>query len=191
MSPSPTRIHERGSMSNVSTVTDILQHLTGLVPSATSNAAPPGARGTRAVAAAAVGGTCSASAFPEARKRAYLRAAVRVLRRNTLGMQVPPNVGASGSAIGIAGAGSDGGSGETTGARIHGEVAMRASGRGAKWRDALPPLPLAEVSVRLLLKELNDIVDPPRRLPRFKIHLRRAPTQEVCLRPLSSCDYVK
>lgn len=50
---------------------------------------------------------------------------------------------------------------------------------GGRWRSTLSPAPLADVSVRQLLRELNDIVDPPRKLPRFKVHLRRAPTQEV------------
>ena len=95
---------------------------------------------------AAAPGASAPSGMPsEARKRAHLRAAVRVLGRNTP------------------------------------EVAMPAASRGGRWRHALPPAPLADVSVRLVLKELNDIVDPPRKLPRFKVHLRRAPTQEVCV----------
>ena len=58
-------------------------------------------------------------------------------------------------------------------------AATGGGGDGGGWRSKLPPAPLADVSVRQLLKELSDIVDPPRKLPRFKVHLRRAPTQEV------------
>lgn len=122
---------------------DVLQRLTGMPSLGTALGAQHHRGGLGAAAP-------SPLSFPpagtlEVRKRAYLRAAVRVLCRNTAGVQGPQAAGV---------------------------------GRG-RWRDALPPAPLADVSVRLLLKELNDIVDPPRKLPRFKVHLRRAPTQEV------------
>lgn len=124
---------------------DVLQRLTGMPSLGTSLGAQHHRGGLGAAAP-------SPLSFPpagtlEVRKRAYLRAAVRVLGRNTAGVQ-----GSQAAGVGL--------------------------GRGI-WRDALPPAPLADVSVRLLLKELNDIVDPPRKLPRFKVHLRRAPTQEV------------
>ncbi|CAN0125329.1 unnamed protein product, partial [Ectocarpus fasciculatus] len=96
----------------------------------------------------------------------FLRASVRVLRRNTSQSSTPTSSHAL----------SGGGGGE------------------ARWWTALPPAPLANTSVRQLLKELNDIVDPPRKLPRFKVHLRRAPTQEEFFRgslsknPLYSTD---
>lgn len=97
---------------------------------------------------------------PEGRKRAYLRSSVRVLRRNTPQLAVAAPVSPQDPG---------GGDGDGRGER----------GGGGRWRSKLPPAPLADVSVRQLLKELSEIVDPPRKLPRFKVHLRRAPTQEV------------
>lgn len=95
-----------------------------------------------------------AASLLEARKRAHLRAAVRVLGSNTTGVAMQPLR----------------------------ERSESEDGGGGRWHHALPPAPLADTSIRLLLKELNDIVDPPRKLPRFKVHLRRAPTQEVRVR---------
>lgn len=97
---------------------------------------------------------------PEGRKRAYLRSSVRVLRRNTPQSAVAAPVSPQDPG---------GGDGDCRG----------EGGGGGRWRSKLPPAPLADVSVRQLLKELSEIVDPPRKLPRFKVHLRRAPTQEV------------
>lgn len=169
------------SARNISAVSDILHRLTGLVPSVTGSATPASVGGSRRGA----GGAASTPPIPEARKRAYLRAAVRVLRRNTLGLQLPLNAAVAGT-LDCAGR-------EEAIARGQGTV-YDGQGHGAKWRNALPPSPLAAVSVRLLLRDLNDIVDPPRKLPRFKIHLRRAPTQEVlschasCVRRCLCCS---
>lgn len=151
------------SAKNLSRATEILQRLTGMPPSAGAGAPCPassttsGGYGLIATPAAAPPAV-AAGATPEARKRAYLRSSVRVLRRNSLQLSAatpaPP-----------ASQGAGGGDGD--------------GGDGGGWRSKLPPAPLADVSVRQLLKELSDIVDPPRKLPRFKVHLRRAPTQEV------------
>lgn len=145
---------------------DILQRLTGISGS--------GGTGTDAAAVSVPGGLASAAAsptpagaVPEVCKRAYLRAAVRVLERNTPGLLHQSAQVSSFNASSSSVTGEGGGNRNGSGSRL--------------LRDALPPAPLAEMSVRLLLKELNDIVDPPRRLPRFKVHLRRAPTQEVSI----------
>lgn len=147
------------SAKNLSRATEILQRLTGMPPPAGTSASAPsttsagsgfGAMGAPAAPADAT--------TPEARKRVYVRSSVRVLRRNTpqLSVAIPVSPQSSGG----------GGDGD-------------GDGSGGRWRSKLPPAPLADVSVRQLLKELSDIVDPPRKLPRFKVHLRRAPTQEV------------
>lgn len=135
------------SAKNVHAATDILQKLAGMSPSGNSSCSQHQRRGGSKTATAAT----PAASFLEARKRAHLRAAVRVLGRNTSGVVMQPVRERSGS----------------------------ENGGGGRWQHALPPAPLADASIRLLLKELNDIVDPPRKLPRFKVHLRRAPTQEV------------
>lgn len=169
----PAGHEKRDRARNLSAVTDILQRLTGLSPSTTGTAPTASGGSGRRAAGGGSGAASQSPAVPEARKRAYLRAAVRVLRKNTLGAHATANAGASASVRVIDSSGVEG-----AGVRSH---SVGAGGRDhwAMWRDALPPWPLAEVSVRLLLKELNDIVDPPRKLPRFKLHLRRAPTQEV------------
>lgn len=138
-------LHYANSSRNLSGATEILQRLTGLSPAGGTDAAGSMSGGT------------AAGAVAEDRKRAYLRAAVRVLGRNIPGAVVPQP----------------------------GQVPCSSDDGGARrCRDALPPAPLEEMSVRVLLRELNDIVDPPRKLPRFKVHLRRAPTQEVSTLPV-------
>lgn len=162
---SPSRVRISDSGRNLSEAIDILQRLTGM-PLAGGGPAPTrGAHQQRSVR----GGTgtespASQGLTPEARKHAYLRAAVRILGKNTPGVQA--TAAPQGGGIGL-------GSVESGG--VEG-----TAGANDRWRDALPPSALAEVSVKLLLTELNDIVVPPRKLPRFKVHLRRAPTQEVC-----------
>lgn len=135
------------SAKNVHAAIDILQKLAGMSPGGSSTCSQNQRRGGSKTVTAAT----PAASILEARKRAHLRAAVRVLGRNTTGVVMKPLREISGS------------------------------GGGGRWQHALPPVPLADTSIRLLLKELNDIVDPPRKLPRFKVHLRRAPTQEVCV----------
>lgn len=160
------------SAKNLSRATEILQRLTGMPPSA--GASFPSASTGIPAAPAAAGDDSSLAATPEACKRAYLRSSVRVLRRNTPQLSVAVASAAAAAAPlapqSVTGGGGGGGHEGGDGGR---------GGGGGRWRSNLPPAQLADVSVRRLLKELSDIVDPPRKLPRFKVHLRRAPTQEV------------